>query len=514
MVQEPISKQDKSEIHKTELTRIAKGASISFVGKIFDGSFRYLYLIIVAKILGVESFGVFMLGLTIITIAGIISRLGLEIGVVRYVSLYNGIKDKARIKGTIVQSLKCSFVTSALVGVVLFFTAELLSVKMFKKPELEPIIKLLSFSIPFLSTALVALACTQGFQIMKYMVYGKNIFWPLSNILLVISLSWAGLKLRGVAIAYVMSVFLTCILSVYFLTRSLLSIRHVVAIRETKKLLRFSIPLLTVAFFGFLILWTDTLMLGAFRSSEEVGIYNVAIRTALLIFMILASFNSIFAPVVANLYNKGEMQKLSGLLKSVTKWTFTICLPIFLLMALLSKEIMAIFGQEFVGGCTPFIILAFAQLVNAGMGPVGLTLTMSGKQDLMMYNTFGICLVNGLLNYLLIPSFGMTGASIASGLSLIIFNIVTLSEVYALLKMHPYSRKFFKPAVSAIIASGVILLMRHMLPELSGTQKMLIHTTVFSGVFTSLICWGGIDEETKLLVNVLKKNFLKATGEN
>ncbi|MBE9570812.1 MAG: oligosaccharide flippase family protein, partial [Proteobacteria bacterium] len=126
MQQEMISpnKENKCELHKPELTCIAEGSSISFVGKVIGGGFQYLYVIIVARMLGADSFGLFVLGLTIINFAGVIGRLGLDSGVVRYVSLYNGIGDKKRVKGTIVQAFKYTFIVSTFLGIVLFLTSE------------------------------------------------------------------------------------------------------------------------------------------------------------------------------------------------------------------------------------------------------------------------------------------------------------------------------------------------------------------------------------------------------
>ena len=49
-------------IKETELAHIAEGTSAVFIGRVLDGGFRYLYTLIVAKILGPKSFGIFMLG--------------------------------------------------------------------------------------------------------------------------------------------------------------------------------------------------------------------------------------------------------------------------------------------------------------------------------------------------------------------------------------------------------------------------------------------------------------------
>ncbi len=504
-----INQADKSKLHKSELTSIAEGAGITFVGQAVESLVKYLYIITVARLLGAESLGLLVLGLTVVGVTGMICRMGLENGVIRYVALYNGINDKGRVKGVIVESLKYSFVVSTVIAFILYLIAGSLFTRIFDKPEIENVIKLLSLSLPFLSLLLIGISSTCGFKVMHYRTLGQCIFLPLSNLLLAVFFFLLGFGLRGIVFAYVISVFLTSILSIYFVGKVFPDIVHVRAVLEVGKLLRFSIPLLIVSFLNYLIIWTDTLMLGYFKTSENVGIYNVAMRSALLTSMILVSFNVIFAPIISDLYNRKEKHKLEILFKTVTKWVYTMSFPVFFLIALMPKEIMAIFGREFVIGWIPLVILAFAQFVNAAAGPAGFMLGMSGKQYLMTYNTIGIFLLNIFLNGIFIPRYGMAGAAMASGTSIIVFNLVMLMEVYLLWKIHPYNAKFLTPTFFGMVAFGVGLFTRIAVRNLETIQGILIYVPLFLAVYVLSICRWGIDNEDRFIVEVFRMKFLK-----
>ncbi len=492
-----------SGIRDAELTHIAKGAGITFIGRIVGRGLRYLHIIIVAKILNLESLGLYVLGLTIIQIAGVLGRLGLESGVLRYVSVFSGAGDKQRVKGIIIQALKYSFIASIIVSFGLFFTAEMLSVKVFHKPGLESVIKTLSVFLPFLSLALVALSVTQGFQIMKYSVYGQYLFWPVTDIALVVTFAFFGLKLSGVVISHGISIFFMCLLSLYFVDRVFSGISRIKAINETSLLFSFSLPLLMISFLSFIIMWTDTLMIGYFLPAEKVGLYAIAIKTSLLVGMILNSFNSIFSPAIADLYHKKEQYKLACLYKTVTKWVFTITIMAFLIIVLLSKEIMGVFGKEFVAGWSCLIILAIGQLANGVSGPSGSVITMSGRQILMLYNTMGIFLVNMVLNYILIPIYGILGAAVASAISITLFNVIMLVEVYILHGIHPYSVRFLKPLISSILSFAAVFVMGLQLSEMTVWVKIPLYLSVLSIIFFGLICILGFDEEDRLVLNVV-----------
>ncbi|MFQ5511450.1 MAG: flippase [Candidatus Krumholzibacteriia bacterium] len=502
---------DSPEIQQTELKRVAKGAAVSFVGKVSEGGFQFFYTLILAKILGADAFGLFMLGLIIINLTSIIGRFGFDFVAVKYVSLYQGVGNDARIKGIIVRSFRYALITSVLFGVALFATSDVLLARVFQKPELGRVIRWMSVSLVFWSIMIVALASTQGLKIMKYRVYGQHVFWPVVNISLVAVFFFAGFTLYGVVAAHVLSVAAASILSVYFLLRAFPGMKSVNAVYgDRMTLIRFSVPLLLVSVVNLLMRRTDSLLLGYFRSSAEVGVFNVAMNVAVITSVVLVSFNAIFAPMISDLYNRGETKTLEGLYKTVTRWVWTISCPAFLLVLLLSREILSVFGPEFVAGWAVLITLSCAQMLNAGVGSVSMMLVMSGRQKIVMYNTIGMSLANIVLNLLLIPRYGIMGAALASGVSIVALNLIMLFEVYGHLGIHPYSRRFVGPIVFGAIAYCAVLIAdRIVFVDLGGLQKLLIYIPAFAAVFMGLLLAWGIGDEDKMIINTIRTNLKK-----
>ena len=109
--------KDKTRVDaQNDLVQIAEGAGLTFVGRIAETVLKYLYLIIIARVLGKESSGLFWMAVAIISFAAVVSRLGLDNGVVRFIALYKGTEDLEKVKGTIVQSLKYSLGAGIIVG--------------------------------------------------------------------------------------------------------------------------------------------------------------------------------------------------------------------------------------------------------------------------------------------------------------------------------------------------------------------------------------------------------------
>ena len=89
------------------LRKIAKGAGIGFTGT-FIG-IGYLSRMVIARFLGASDYGLVCLGFAGLSIAAMLSLVGLPVGIQRQVSFYKGKGDKGRIKGTIIGALKISF---------------------------------------------------------------------------------------------------------------------------------------------------------------------------------------------------------------------------------------------------------------------------------------------------------------------------------------------------------------------------------------------------------------------
>ena len=495
-----------SRAFDNDIIAIAKGAGIAFVCIIIGSGLRYLFQVIVARNMGPELFGLFFLGFAIFKVSSMITELGLPTGILRFIAIFDGEQDKSRVKGTIYLSIFAVLTAGIVVGVLLFVLAGTLSTRLFHKPELSPILKFFAFVIPFTSVTTILTFSTQGFKIIKYKVYIREIFEPVLRILGVVLFFFMGFELMGVMFAYVLVGVLAVLLAFYYLKKVFpeLTDCSIRPIYETKKIFAFSWPLLFTYLLGPLLLWTDTIVLGLLRNTEEVGIYGAAQRTGLLASIVISSFIALFAPTIADLFNREKISDLNSLLKGVSKWVFAINLPLCVWLILFSKFILNLFGPDFSIGSHALVILVLGWIVHSSMGLLGIVLTMSGRSKLHLINTSSLLLINVLLNFYLIPKWGMAGAALATAASLTLVDLVTLIEVYIILNLVPFRRDFLKP-----LAAGVLTL-----ASLSIFTKTLSITynsylKVFIVSLFIIILYGGLymllrfSEEDKIIINTI-----------
>jgi len=157
-----------------------------------------------------------------------------------------------------------------------------------------------------------------------------------------------------------------------------------------------------------------------------------------LVILGLEIVNAIIAPHVAHLYSQGNMLQLQKLITTATRVAVSIAFPSVLVFMFGGDIILEwIFGEKFVAGYIPLVILALSQLINAAFGMLGLLLNMTGYERYTVRALWLSAGMNVVLNLALIPAFGTVGAATAAAVSLVVFNVVQYKHVKQKLDISP-----------------------------------------------------------------------------
>ncbi len=501
------------QAHERDILVIAKGAGIFFVGTLIGSGLRYIFHIIIARNLGSELFGLFTLGFAAFKIASMIAELGLPNGLVRFIPIFSGQNDLPRTKGVILDARNLGLVSGIITGIMLFLLSGQIATSMFHAPQVAPVMRFFALTIPFATLTTLFLFALQGFKIMKYRVMVREIFEPATRIILVLILYLLAWKLYGVMLAYIFPILVAAFISFSCLKKVFpdMAKRNVPVLRDPRRLLRFSIPLLFVQFFGLVLLWTDTLMLGYFKSVEEVGIYGAAQRTALLGSLISSSFGAIFAPMISDLYNRKELAKLKSYFQTVAKWMFSFGFPILLVLMVLSQHILRIFGKDFGSGSWSLVLLCLGWIAHSAVGSVSQMIIMTGRQKLHLYNMIFVLLVNIILNIIFIPARGMIGAALATFISIALFNIIELLQVHLIIRIQPYRPDFLKPVLAGALSAAALILLTEFIFSRYNLFSLSILCFIFFGIYAAFIIFLGLQEEDKIILSKIKETVITAT---
>ena len=466
----------------------AKGGSIVFAGNLFDNGCRFITGILLARLLGAEQLGMYNLTLTTATITANLALMGLRTAMVRYVSLYRSQQDPAKLWGTLQIGIGVTTFLSLLAGGSLYLWAGPIAVQLFDEPRLASLFQIASLIVPFLALNYILAAATRGFKKMQYTVISQNISLPLVRLILIGGLAITiGLTPTSALAVYGLTLLIVFVMLLYYLNK-LFSLRRSLrtARRSFKEIFRFSLPLylsgLVRTFRGNI----QTALLGITSTITNVGVFAVASQINIIGRVFYGAIGVASAPIISELLDRGEREAIGHHYQTVTKWIFTVNLPVFLIVILFPVPILSIFGQSFVIGATPLIILAWANLVNTSTGIGSLIIDMSGNTSLKLVNSIIVSTITIATSIILIPIWGLTGAAVAALTTAVIGNSLPLLEVLYLFRLQPYNLSFGKPVIAGLVALATIWAIMH---GLSFSETNLIYLAVNAIIL--LVVYGG-----------------------
>lgn len=469
--------------------RIARGAGVSSAGQGAGRLLGYATRAAIAQMHGPAQLGFYALGVTLVQVASVLAQFGMDNGVVRYVAHHGAGGDTARVRGTILQALGFTLPLSVALSGGVFLGAPALAEVVFGKPFLETMFRAFAVAIPFLTLMSMALWATQGFQTVKYATFVQHVLRPAANLVLVVVFYLLGAQVLGAVAAYVVSMAVGAAAAAYYLRRvfpELLESR-VGAEYGGRELSAVSGPMVVASLTQYANLWAAVILLGVFEPAPVVGVYDAAARTAGLSTLILISFGGVFSPMASSLHGRGLLRDLDHLYADVSRWAFTGSLIFFVLTAALARDIMGVFGEGFESGWPVVVALAGAQLFNSSVGPTARLLAMTGHQKAVMVSTGGATLAAVALGLLLVPSFGLGGATAATAAALVSSNLATLYFVRRRLGFWPFSADYAKPLLAGVAAAATIQAARQLLPHHDGLPAILIFAPPALAVFFAVL---------------------------
>lgn len=487
--------------------KVFKGGSIVLVGLVLQLGFSFLSKLIIARGLSVVDFGAVALGTTVASLTTTVVLLGMQQGVGRFLPRFEDAADR---RGVLVTAFTSTLPLGILAGGAIVLGAPFLAGRLFNSPEIAPVLRIFGLIVPLSVVFNMVISTVQGRQESGPKVLLENILRPVSRFLMVLAVIAIGITSVRVAWAYFVGWLVPVLLGVVYLYyRTDLFSFSTPAVLRHREMLRFSLPLLISAGFGFILSDLDTLLLGYFSSSPApVGIYGVIYPIATLLNTAMVAFGFIFMPVISELHSKEEWAQVKRIYVVVTKWIFMTTFPLFLVVALFpSRTISLTFGAKYASGSLALSILAVGLFASAVLGMGRQALVSFGATRVKMYLDASAALLNAGMNVILIPPFGVVGAAAATAATFILLNVVTALYLYRVEGLFPVSRSLLRPGViGGVSFLAVYALIRGFL--WTRPIVLVLGFAVFLvGYGIAILRFGGIEEEEVMLVNSFEENY-------
>lgn len=409
---------------------------------------------LLARLLGPSQAGLFNLTVSLTTLVEMAAVLGMDQAVVRSIGAALGRNDRQGEMGVLPGALVILAVSMLLIAPFYWLGRDFLGSRVFGKPEMGPIVGLLALSVPFSGLGQVFLSYLIAYKRVKVFAAINQVLEPVTKV----GLTVAGLLLLGrspelAAAAFLAAAVIAFLPSAYYALQLYHSKQQgiIVNMAVRGELFGLAAPFL----FNNLALrlndHTETLVLGGMSNLYQLGIYTVCLRAMLVIQVIGTAINQVFAPFIAELYERGDLQRLEHQVQAVTRWTLILALPVGIGIFIFSAQLVVLLGPGFEPATWVLRLIILTRLAAAATATAANLLFMTRYQRLSVVNAVITVLFSFLLDFALIPRYGALGAALSGGVMIVFLSLLRLVEVRWLLHIQPWHVNLYKPLLAVVL---------------------------------------------------------------
>ena len=478
--------------NKTTRQTIAKNTFWLFSGEISSRILRAAIVIYAARVLGAEGWGIFSYAITLAAFFTIFSDIGLSAILTR---------ESAKNPELRSQYLSTSFflklILMTLSVILIIFVAPLFT-KIAAAKELLPIVAMI---LVFDGLREFGFSLNRAMEKMESEAFTKTI----TNVLIV-AFGFLFLTLSKTAASLAWSYTLGSAIGFFIMVWTLRSYFKDIFSNFSKKLLWpiFSAawPFALSGLLGGIMMNTDTIMLGWWRTAEEIGFYGVTQRIIQMLYTLPGLLTMSIFPTFARLAINDNKKFREVLEKSIgISLLFGIPL-IFGGIILGGNLITALFGNEYIPATTTFqILLITLILIFPGMFISNAVFAYNQQKNFIVFLILG-AMGNVILNYFLIPKYGIEGSAIAT------LGAQILSTGFVWLKMKKVNYFTIFPHLIKVFIAAIIMSLTVWIIKIFGIN-------IFINIaLSSLIYFGLLYILKEPLLGELKLIFSKPKNNN
>ncbi len=488
------------------LGSVTRGTLILLLGTLGFVGANFVARVILVRNLSPQDFGEYYIALALSGLVTVLGQLGLPAAVARSIPFAASDTDRRTV-------IRTGFLIAIPLALGAGLVLELLSIPISQRYH-SPVLGLtLQYFAVAVSCGIVAsqiAAVFQGFEDVRPNTIFIQLLNPLLFIVFLTLFLTQGpgrypLGYTGALVAYVLANVASLVgILVYLrmrLRRSLPAGPGNPA--AARRLVLFALPLLVVGLFSYLAGSLDTLILGFFHNSEA-GPYGAALSLARLLLIGLGALAYILLPVIAR-YVRYEDRSSAGLIYgTATRWMVLASLPFALVFFVFpGPALTVVYNAQYAANALPLRILVIGATISGVIGPASAAQVSFGQTRYLLINNLAAAVTDGVLSLLLVPPYGIVGASIAWTIATALIPILSMSELVASEHIRPFPAPYFVGLVLTILPLGLLFSLLPFVPGFPALALFILATAVVFVLVQLVVV--GISDGDRLLLEAVEK---------
>ena len=303
----------------------------------------------------------------------------------------------------------------------------------------------------------------------------------------------SGYLFKGISNIIDFEIFIYSLITGYYL-RLLLIILY--GFRVYRPTLTFKLPpsYLKILFYSFLIFLSgaassiildiDKSMIASLITSDDVAFYSVALFIAAVIEAPGRAMFQIISPLVSKAINSDDKTYLTRLLKKSSNNLFLVSGMLFLLINLNLTDFYVFVNQPMYAVAIGVVsLVSIGKLYSMSIGCLNNIISNSKFYPYIFWFSILSAVIAVILNFILIPEYGILGAAYATLFVIIFINTLKLILISYGLKIHPYSIESIKILLIIIV---VFFLVKEINLSYSSFLNLSIRSVLIIVLYSSL----------------------------
>ncbi|MGB9928804.1 MAG: flippase [Methanosarcina sp.] len=398
-----------------KLSKTIRDIQWSFIS-LATSSLSHLFLrILLSRELGASGLGLYTLVFTIYMFGIQFAAFGIGSALTKYIAEY--CDEPLKIKEFVSSGIVGAIISGSLMGITLYLLAGIISTQFFHNSNMTELLRITALCFPFIAIQKVIIGILNGLRRMQSYAF-LNILQNLSIMVVTVILVFCfDMDVMGAIIGFVAPTIIIGLLSLTF-ARNYFEASFNIVHSVIKEISYFGFYIILAGSIEMINTQIDSVLIGHFMTETDVGYYAVAVIFVQGIILIPQTIQSVTTPLIATYYGKKDLESIQKLIKRTMFNTFIVAVFISFGLIIFGKSLITfIFTEEYLPAYMPMVILLIGHTVCAPIGSIGTTLSCVGQVRVIFRITTICALMNTILNLLLIPKYGIIGASIATSLS-------------------------------------------------------------------------------------------------
>jgi O-antigen/teichoic acid export membrane protein len=418
--------------------RLALGSVFAFAIYVGGAGLTSVAQLLIARLVGPASYGIYAYALAWITMIAYLSTLGFNVSLLRFVPAYRakGRHDLAR--GIIGFAARRALLAAALAAAA--GAAFALWASPQTSPELKTTMLIGMAAIPLITAYALGATLLRAFGgVISALLPERVLRDGLLLALFAIAAHWGHQSLDAPLVMKIVLVssFATFAVVVFLGWRAWpaeLATKPALLKNEWWATVP---PIMIIVGLDVLLTRTGVMVLGWTGNVRDAGIFALALNVALLVGLSRVAVSTMFSPAAATLYEHGDIQGLQQLFSRSTLLCFAGAVAIALPLLIIIDPLLDWFGSGFDAGAPIAQILILGYVLTAFCGPQQNLLMMTGNEWIAAQTMLAGVVSNILACAVGITLYGLTGAALGVSFAQIIWNIAMALYIRKRLNIMP-----------------------------------------------------------------------------